>query len=67
MTVEAKKFIEGTTFTGIFYPRFKNQPNGPQEQSMSLCRCGARWQYHRCGDGACPVDKDPWKTRTIKK
>lgn len=50
-------FIPGTTFTGVLYPRFDGQPNGPKSQSMVECQCGAYWKYHRFADGACPVPK----------
>jgi hypothetical protein len=50
-----EEFIEGTTFKGIWYPRFDSQPNGPKTQSFSRCECGELWNKHRCHDGACPV------------
>ena len=49
------EFVPGSTFTGIWYPLFASKPDGPQTQSMARCQCGALWNRHRVGDGACPV------------
>lgn len=49
------KFIEGSTFEGVWFPKFDSNPNGPKIQSMVLCKCGEWWKNHRFVDGACPV------------
>lgn len=51
------KFIEGTKFDGVWYPRFDSRPNGPQTQSFCRCKCGQHWNKHRTIDGACPVQQ----------
>lgn len=48
------RFIEGTQFKGVMFPRFEDRPDGPQTQSFSKCECGAWWKDHRFCDGACP-------------
>ena len=49
------KFIEGSSFEGVWFPRYDSDPNGPKIQSMVLCKCGEFWKNHRFRDGACPV------------
>lgn len=51
-------FVEGSAFEGVSYPRYENQPDGPQMQSMVKCNCGVYWKNHRMRDGACPIKKD---------
>jgi hypothetical protein len=48
------RFIEGSKFTGVQYPRWPNNPRSPLDTSMVQCECGRHWNAHRCVDGACP-------------
>ena len=50
-----QQFDESSSFDGVQIPRYDSQPDGPKIQSMTLCKCGEMWKYHRFRDGACPI------------
>lgn len=53
--MKERKFIEGSSFEGVWFPRHDSIPNGPKIQSMVRCKCGEFWKNHRFRDGACPA------------
>ena len=53
-TTSSDQFIEGSTFEGVWFPRFDSMPDGPKTQSCTKCVCGHMWNAHRFRDAACP-------------
>lgn len=52
------KQVPTGTFQGVQFPRFDDQPNGPQQTSFVQCVCGSLWKDHlNCGV-TCPGNKD---------
>ncbi len=58
-------FVEGSSFDGVWFPKYDNQPNGPKMQSMVKCKCGAYWKHHRMRDGACPIKEQSCTTAPL--